>query len=551
MGRIEQVSNDFFDPPPGLYWAGRPTSTPEGDTTIVQRAMGSVQNAPKNLHHQPFIIHSPGTGIGYFGVPFGVQVQAGDVVDFDPDPTNSYLATNVTPLTQLRDVTDNTLYYYSHRSGRLFGNVVPPNVLIDVDGKHVFFYDVQNWSFVTPLQDEVTSVRYYYDLGRHRLLGNVVPPNVLRGASGFRVQFSSLQNWQYVRQQITPTAPLSPKENEEVKALLNPGKGDAATPLQGGVDQKGLEALKDVLRTQALKGIAQYNKERKGDVDVSPGSDYNKILQLALTRVERRFGSLVAEALKESAGSIFATKRNAIRLHQADSRWQGFPSDRRKIAEEAMSAAQYMLDTDGDVQAIVKKISQHHKENLVSVEQGYLEALRQDAPGDVFKALAEYRVRWSPLTSGSDIYIGTPVKLLQFDAWTQLKYLVHEAMHTVAHPNFEQYLHTEVPPEVSNTILEGTVDYFAQQVWVEIVDGLQANRDDPEVEMVHSILPKPTRKVSSTLLGKLKQWADLPLYRAQVPIIVQIVKAFSQNGEDRLRAAFFYGEVYKFFPRYQ
>jgi hypothetical protein len=59
----------------------------------LQLKRGIVNTAPKNIHHQPFVIND-GEG-GFYGVPYGVEVMDGNIVDFDVDPTLSYLAINV------------------------------------------------------------------------------------------------------------------------------------------------------------------------------------------------------------------------------------------------------------------------------------------------------------------------------------------------------------------------------------------------------------------------------------------------------------------------
>lgn len=59
----------------------------------VQLIKGTVCKAPKNLHHQPFVIRDDQGG--YYGVPYGVQVKEGDLVNFDVNSEFCYLAKNV------------------------------------------------------------------------------------------------------------------------------------------------------------------------------------------------------------------------------------------------------------------------------------------------------------------------------------------------------------------------------------------------------------------------------------------------------------------------
>lgn len=70
----------------------------------IQLLQGTVRNGPKNIHHQPFMIHSDDGR--FFGVPFGVEVRDGDVVDFDADPNAFYLAANVVRVGEKKTETD-------------------------------------------------------------------------------------------------------------------------------------------------------------------------------------------------------------------------------------------------------------------------------------------------------------------------------------------------------------------------------------------------------------------------------------------------------------
>lgn len=62
-------------------------------STPIQLIRGTVCNAPKNIHHQPFVIRDEQGK--FYGVPFGVVVKEGDSVNFVINVDYSYLADNV------------------------------------------------------------------------------------------------------------------------------------------------------------------------------------------------------------------------------------------------------------------------------------------------------------------------------------------------------------------------------------------------------------------------------------------------------------------------
>lgn len=349
---------------------------------------------------------------------------------------------------------------------------------------------------------------------------------------------------------------LDEDESKMVKTMLSPGKGEDISELEEGVLDDPFDELVTLLDKTAELGLERYNSTRNKDADLSKDTPMYGVLQLAITKIKSKYGAVLDETLKLGAASILATDSDKIVLHQPDDRWKEYKDNEDTIREEAAAAAQYMVDTDADVQACIKDVlAPNHKENLASVEQAYLAAVSAKAPMEVLSRLAEYRVRWSPLTDGSDIFIEMPkeegnTNARRFMAWTQYKYLVHEVMHTAAHPNFEKYLKENAPAEVRNTVLEGCVDFFAQTVWMDIIGALQANTDNVEIKAIHDVLANnASSKVSGTFLGTLRNYKDQPLYTAQVPIIEGIIQAL-QGGEARLIDAFFFGKTDHFFPKY-
>ena len=348
------------------------------------------------------------------------------------------------------------------------------------------------------------------------------------------------------RRIIGDTSELSASEAREQKQRLSQEKGEVSE-LQGPVDPAGVTFLRTALVEAARALIAEYNTTRDTKVDIGPGTDYHKLLSLAVGKVMRKYGLV----LKEAASAILGNAPQTLKLHHADTRWDEIRKNHDEVASEARLAAQYLLDTNERVQGAIQKIEQqHNKDNPLSVEQAYLGALYSDPDQSWLLALAECRVRWAPLTLGSDIYIAPPKQYSKnyFDTWTQYKYLVHEVLHTAAHPNFVKYIEEEAPPGSSNVILEGAVDFFAQSVWTDIINELQPDVESADVQTVQAIQGNK-KSIPKALLATLKEWAPKPLYTLQVPQIERGVKELD-NGANRLKAAFFYGDVYHFFPRF-
>src|SRR5262249_16677753 len=112
--------------------------------------------------------------------------------------------------------------------------------------------------------------------------------------------------------------------------------------------------------------------------------------------------------------------------------------------------------------------------------------------------LAETRLRFSPITYGSKVYLAANERkpLDEIREWELLKILVHEALHSVEHPNFTELLNTHIPPGLQGDIKEGIVDYLAGQIWGDVLSkaqdpGRARKRTTPSDEDFKKPLQKP------------------------------------------------------------
>lgn len=385
---------------------------------------------------------------------------------------------------------------------------------------------------------------------------------------------------QRLREGLTSeTKPLTAKEDEAQKELFiqpskaakrKKGKKEIVELTEEEVSLQHLRQLDDKLIKLAEKvnkdydkKAAQYTKSTGNDLEKTP---YYKILELAIDKALGQYGAILEAALKENAGKgpgpLARVTQNPhdkspIGLKRSQQIYDDLPEEEKE--GEARTAIQYVIEHNGTIKNLMKDILFYHQKELPSsqeldprsVEAAYVDALmNQKEKTELVRELAMQRVRHGPQTRGSTVYIEVTDKENKTIAWTHYKQLVHEALHTAAHSSFEAYLNS-VPEELRNVINEGTVDYFAIKVWKQVASQLQANKSNPEYATVHGVIdPSETTpdQITQTDVDILQEYASRPQYPDEVKTIE---RAVAKLGEDRLKAAFFYGDVNHFFPSFE
>jgi len=251
-----------------------------------------------------------------------------------------------------------------------------------------------------------------------------------------------------------------------------------------------------------------------------------------------------------------------------------------------------MFDNGEDfklVQAVLENIAENHDENRVGVEEAYTQYVGTQPDAELSKKLVELRVRWSPYTITGTVYAEQPEdkeydaakegvskqkwqNQLKLDAWSNYKRMIHEVVHTAAHPDFKDYL-DKLPAYVHNVIDEGTTDYFALQIWNKTQEyfdnffqesqtfkinntGRGTGRGKAPklseskqnlVALIHSVQKAIAHMtVNAQNLADLSSYRKAAIYAKQEAAIRSMVSI--DDGERRLKAAYFYGEVDRFFP---
>lgn len=390
------------------------------------------------------------------------------------------------------------------------------------------------------------------------------------------------------------TTSLNSTEEADQKAVFTAGKGQQSTPvtINGTYARSLFSKLKKVAeqylgemkieRTSAAKPTNPKGKSNKkaNTATISP-NDYDALVALAIEQVKTMYHVQLQEAHQEAVtgaappSSVFDASENGgtpISRAEPDVRWNRIKADPAgnagRIQDEAVAAARYILDTEDqfheDAQNQFETILTYHQQQnptitAADVEEAYLNALTQDTKYQAYvNALAEVRLKWDPKTEGSTVYLAQVsedyLNNLTEDeragvAWDKLKRVVHEIVHTVAHQKFEDYAHQH--EEYSNTIVEGTVDYFALKVWGEINNKLQGGSPPQTlVQPVQNISGTDQQHLlSANAMQALQQMTTQPLYEEEVKTIKAAISKIP-SGEERLKAAFFYGDVDHFFPKF-
>lgn len=379
------------------------------------------------------------------------------------------------------------------------------------------------------------------------------------------------------------TAPLSEKEEEDVRTALEPQEEDATIGqkvlklTQQDITQKDVNSIRAALAKVAQpinNSLDRSGKSLKAsDYTYDKTSPHYKILQLAINKVLGHYGDILKEALKEYTVSEGEGKSPSplaqaakdpdqeppLQLRHPQSLYEG-TQDKTSL-EEARDAIRYLMDIgQSKVKESLDYIQKNHtkgkqKPERESLKQALLDAVIADikktqkrGSDPLVEALVKLRVRWAPQTVDSTIYIETKEKEDITRYWLHYRQIVHEVLHTAAHTNFEAYV-ANLPEKVKNTIKEGTPDYFAAQVWSQVVKDLQPNTTYKELTDIPELSSQPSQ-LKAIDVTVLQDNAKQALYEPQVVALKKIVTTFGSSGEDRLKAAFFYGDVYHFFPRY-
>jgi Domain of unknown function (DUF4157) len=373
------------------------------------------------------------------------------------------------------------------------------------------------------------------------------------------------------------TKPLTEDEEQaQLKLFTDPtsqskGKSKQLVELSTkDVESKYVKQLNDDLIRLAQKANNKYD-EKAAEYQGTSGNDLEKtpyyaLLAQAIDKVLGMYASVLKEALVEAKGkgagplaqvANTPDDKSPIGMKRPDQLYKDFPKEEMK--SETREAIQYQMKNNFTIKQTLATIRQHHREkkgkqiDAQTLQEVYTEALlTQENVGKLTDELVRLRLRWSPQTRGSIVYFEPEGKTEKVGAWIIYKQLVHEALHTAAHRDFEAYLNT-LSAELRDTINEGTVDYFANKVWRQVAAALVADTSNPEITTVHGITNPPEPKADELPKDDvvvLQKYASEYLYKSQVPVIEKAITKLGSSGEDRLKAAYFYGDVNHFFPSY-
>jgi hypothetical protein len=373
--------------------------------------------------------------------------------------------------------------------------------------------------------------------------------------------------------------PLTLDEQSRQKQAFQAVKGEKTAALQKPLDEAELQRIRLALLEDAQNVLQGFNATRvKNPIEVRPGNQ--DVLNRAIEDVLAAYGPYVKEA-----ASSFLAEEKSIQYKNVESRWEKLKQSEGEVVNEFPTALQYMFDNAADfksIKEVLETITKAHDDNRVGVEEAFTEYVVQNPDKELTNTLVELRVRWSPYTLGDTIHAEqeqdkestlksasrTPwLNTLRLAAWGNYKQMIHEVVHTAAHPKFKAYLEL-LPPYLHNIIDEGTTDYFALQIWEKVLKPFNAffeklnavklsgkgntpkpsKEQDKLVKIVHSVQKAishlPANSQNLLDLSENKKYA---LYQEQEAAIKQSLTSL-KDGERRLKAAYFYGEVDRFFP---
>lgn len=347
---------------------------------------------------------------------------------------------------------------------------------------------------------------------------------------------------------------ISKEQGLKIKSIF--GKKDEMDMVDQPITEKdiikeGLTELLDAFVHYAgtnIKGVDNYDDE---SIDIqSDESPHDTILQRAIFEITKEYGLKMAHAVALSGDQTAMSNLNNAKLQHSTSRFKNAQAP--DIAQASEAAVYWVLSSEKPFDSIVQKLHHAHggKSSTGTIINAYAQEVLKVGKSNkkielMLQQLAEIRLKWGPITYGKNIYVQVKKdKINMGEQWTLYQTLVHESLHSAEHPGFHQFLENHVPSGYQSNIREGVVEYLTMKIWDKIIKRVEEGASKPPAELGGQL------KASKSQLSKMQSAfsggkSDYPY---QMGLIDNIVQAL-EHGDQRLEAAYFYGNVAAFLPK--
>jgi len=346
------------------------------------------------------------------------------------------------------------------------------------------------------------------------------------------------------------TTDLSPDYVTFAKNLLlrNPTSEDQKID---NVSEEGLNTISKSLNTCVNKLVTELRQEDDMEIGLDADSKYGRILQRSIQAIRDKYGLEIDYVAAVQEGTDKGTQArdglNGVKLHHSTQRWEDNKNNDNSAT--AKLAATYLMSNDKGVRATTERIRKKHHNgySISATREAYASKICKDNK-QLTKSLAEARLRYSPITYGSDIYLAiNTVDPSETEEWGHFNTLIHEALHGAEHPDFTAFLETYIPASLQEDIREGIVDYLTNQVWIEVLKNLSKEKgsDGNRTSPSHQDFDKPLQMNNEAKnIYKNGYFA----YEGQVKTVKTLIRNL-EGGEKRLISAYFGGNLGAFLPK--
>lgn len=330
--------------------------------------------------------------------------------------------------------------------------------------------------------------------------------------------------------------------SDKIKALFEP---EGPTPPEKDVIPQE-PYVSTIANSLASYASTQLTYSAKNDrKDITDLEAYTNILQRAVEIISQQYGlKIMYASLFNGADDSVLENLKQVQIHHSSERWE--KASEAEIMEEGLAAIQWSMSNDSVTKAWVEKAGKFHNisfhKTIASYSDYYADNYKTYTT--MYNNLAKVRLTWGPITYGKDIYLHIPTRKIQVaDQWILLKTLIHETLHAIEHPNFTSFFQHNIPIGLQSDLREGITEYLTETIWTELISTLPITPKDTLSDL--------SKTLSTTKSRKPKLSSPYTQYVPQVRMINDIIKILNEeegNGTDRLKEAYFSGNIEAFLP---
>jgi hypothetical protein len=317
------------------------------------------------------------------------------------------------------------------------------------------------------------------------------------------------------------------------------------------VNNEGLKVISESLNTYLKNSLKALQLEDDKEINLGPNSKYGRILKRSVQAILDKYGLEIdyVAAVKNDNG--VRKGLNDVKLRHPTEKWE--KNKKNDNRETAKLAAVHLMSNDQKAQQAIDivKAKYHEKSSVSAIREAYASAICKNENG-LTRGLAEARLRYTPITYKSDIYLAVKddrylkPEEKEEKEWELFNTLIHEALHSAEHPNFTSFLDEHIPPGLQEDIKEGIVDYLTNQIWIEVLKKVEVStkrgqRITPSDQSSNKGL-QITQEVKNKYNDKYFAYKD------QVKMVMDLIENLT-DGKKRLISAYFGGNPGAFLPK--